>query len=256
MQSLYQGDLAYIHAKAFGSLARGAAPEIVRVLRGAAVPIRHVVEVGCGAGTLTAELVAAGFEVTGFDPSAEMLAIARAAVPAARFVHASVYDLPIPDCQAVVALGEPLSYHRPEADAENLLRRFFQHLATVLPIGGLLIFDVIEPGEPSLDGRSWLSGEDWAVLVQTKEDQRKRIVVRDIESFRCIGDLYRRQKQLHTLKLFDGDRLCELLESCRFALRTETCYGSQRLPPRRRAYFATLVASAGGVWSHRHQEGW
>ena len=54
MISLYQEDLAYIHATAYGALARGAAPEIVRVLKSAAIPICRVVDVGCGAGPLTA----------------------------------------------------------------------------------------------------------------------------------------------------------------------------------------------------------
>ena len=38
MQSLYQQDLAYIHAAAFGEVARGAAPEIVRLLQSAPLP--------------------------------------------------------------------------------------------------------------------------------------------------------------------------------------------------------------------------
>jgi hypothetical protein len=59
MEPLYQRDLAYIHAAAFGDLARGAAPEIVRLLKSAALPVRQVVEVGCG-GALTALLLAAG----------------------------------------------------------------------------------------------------------------------------------------------------------------------------------------------------
>jgi hypothetical protein len=39
MASLYAEDLAYIQAAAFGTLAQGAAPEVLRRLNTAAVPI-------------------------------------------------------------------------------------------------------------------------------------------------------------------------------------------------------------------------
>ncbi len=111
MESLYQRDLAYIQAVGFGSVAEGAAAEIVRLLASATITIRHVVDVGCGAGPLTKALVEAGFEVTGIDASAELLEIACTACPSVRFVNGSAYESAIPVCEAVVAIGEPLSYY-------------------------------------------------------------------------------------------------------------------------------------------------
>jgi hypothetical protein len=54
MEPLYKQDLAYIQAAAFGRLAQGAAPEIIRLLKCAPGQIRRVVDVGCGAGPLSA----------------------------------------------------------------------------------------------------------------------------------------------------------------------------------------------------------
>src|SRR5262245_4865330 len=96
LNSLYQRDLAYIQDAGFGESARKAAPEIIRRLRTAAIPIHRVVDVGCGAGPLAQELIAAGFAVTGIDPSAELLTFARRAAPAADFIHGSVYDVSMP----------------------------------------------------------------------------------------------------------------------------------------------------------------
>ena len=237
MEPLYGEDLAYIHAVGFGGLARGAAPEIVRRLKSAAIAVRRVVEVGCGSGALTAALVEAGFEVTGIDCSADLLGMARAAVPQARFVNASIYEAEMPACEAMIGVGEVLAYHPDPADADRLVWKFFQRAATALPAGGVLIFDLIETGEPSLDGRFWKSGEDWAVLAGTEEDTASRTVVRRIETFRKTGELYRRGREIHRVRLFDTSEVCHRLAGCGFATETAQSYGAQPLPPRRRAFF-------------------
>jgi SAM-dependent methyltransferase len=241
MEPLYGEDLAYIQAAAFGELARGAAPEIVRLLNAAAIRIRRVLDVGCGAGLLTAALVQAGFEVTGIDNSAELVEIARATVPGARLIYTSVYDAEIPPCEAIVALGEPLTYHAAEADGDSLVKKFFERASNALPWGGMLIFDLIELGEPSLAGRFWSSGDNWAVLVDTQEDQVSQTLVRNIETFRRVGQFYRRGREVHRVRLFDTNTLCNQLAACGFTMETAQAYGPQRLGPRRRAFFCTRI---------------
>jgi hypothetical protein len=56
---------------------------------------------------------------------------------------------------------------------EGLYNRDLAHIQAVgfeAPARGILIFDVIELGGPSLAGRCWTSGDDWAVLVDTTKD--------------------------------------------------------------------------------------
>ncbi len=239
--ALYGQDLAHIQAAAFGSLAQGAAPEIIRLLKCASLPIRRVVDVGCGAGPLSAALVEAGFEVTGIDCSAELLAIARTANPEAQFIHGSLYETKLPPCEAIVALGEPLTYHADNADADTLVQGFFRAASRALPAGGMLIFDVIELGEPSLSGRFWASSEDWAVLVEIEEDQSTRTLVRKIETFRRVDQLYRRGCEVHQIRLFDAATLRNQLAACGFSTQTAQAHGSQKLPPRRRAFFSIRI---------------
>jgi SAM-dependent methyltransferase len=241
MGTLYQQDLAYIQAAAFAGLSQGAAPEIIRLLKCAPVPIRRVVDVGCGAGPLSAALVEAGFEVTGIDPSADLLAIARSAASKAHFIHGSVYETQIPDCEAIVALGEPLTYHAEGANADLLVDGFFHAASDVLPAGGMLIFDVIELGVPPLAGRYWNSGEDWAALTETEEDQGSRTLVRKIETFRRADQYYRRGREVHRVRLFDAATLCNQTAACGFSTETAQTYGEQKLAPRRRAFFSTRV---------------
>lgn len=140
----------------------------------------------------------------------------------------------IPSWFAIVGsgLGEPLTYHAEGADADNLISGFFQRVAEALPPGGMLIFDVIGLDDPSLAGRTWNSGDDWAVLVETTENQTERTLVRNIETFRRVGEAYRRSHEVHRVRLFDVRRLCEKLASCGFATETAQSYGAQQLPPR------------------------
>jgi len=108
----------------------------------------------------------------------------------------------------------------------------------------MLIFDVIEPGAPSLAGRFWSSGDDWAVLVDTREDQDSRVLVRDIQTFRQVDRLYRRGREIHRVRLFDTPTLCQQLATCGFAVETAQAYGAQRLGPRRRAFICTRMPKA------------
>jgi len=238
LEPLYDRDLAYIHAVGFSNSAERAAPEILRRLKAADINVRRVVDVGCGAGPLSKALVEAGFEVTGVDASQELINLARAAAPSATFVNASAYEAVLGPCEAILAVGEPLTYHSESADADHLVGKFFRRAAETLPSGGLLIFDVIERGEPSLAGRFWASGDDWAVLVETREDQPRRVLTREIETFRRVGDSYRRGREVHCVRLFDAHALCDQLADCGFAIETATAYGAYPLLARRRAFFA------------------
>jgi SAM-dependent methyltransferase len=244
MEPPYKRDLAYIQAVAFGGLAQGAAPEIIRVLKSAPVQIRRVVDAGCGAGPLTAALAEAGFEVTGIDSSADLLSIARSSVSSAQFLHGSIYETQIPDCEAIIALGEPLTYQAEAAGADSLVESFFRRASEILPAGGKLIFDVIEVGAPALNGRSWSAGEDWAVLVETVEDQSSRTLTRNIQTFRRIENFYRRECETHRIRVFETSTLVDQLAACGFSTETAQAYGTQQLSPRRRAFFATRMPDA------------
>ena len=153
----------------------------------------------------------------------------------------SVYETQIPACEAMVALGEPLTYHADGSDADTLVGSFFRAASEVLPYGGMLIFDVIELSGPSLAGRYWNSGKDWAVLAETEEDRGSRSLVRNIETFRRVGRFYRRGGELHRIRLFDTAALQSQLAVCGFTTETAQAYGTEKLAPRRRAFFSTRM---------------
>jgi SAM-dependent methyltransferase len=234
----YDEDLAYIQAAGFDGLAKAAIAALVPRLR--ACGTKRVIDVGCGAGVTTRALVDEGFAPLAIEPSGALLDIARKTAPRAEFRHASVYEVSLEPCDAILAIGEPLSYHPDEADAEARLRGFFREAERALRPEGLLVFDVITTGEPPLDSRSWQSGEDWAVLSESKEAPERRRLTRTIETFRKVpGGTYRRGREVHAVRIFEENVLCAWLDAAGFDVATSTSYGSHPLAPRRRAFFAT-----------------
>ena len=103
----YAENLAHIHASGFTALAEVAAQRTVALL---GRPHGLVVDPGCGSGVTTRVLVDAGHELLAVDSSAPMLQLAGRAAPRAHFMHASAFDVELPECAAIVAVGEVLSY--------------------------------------------------------------------------------------------------------------------------------------------------
>jgi SAM-dependent methyltransferase len=92
-----------------------------------------VIDAACGTGRHTGWLVEQGHDVLGFDTSPDMLEIARAKVPGARFAEADLTDLPVPDASAdLVVVTLALCHVRD-------LGPVFAELARVLRPGGRLV---------------------------------------------------------------------------------------------------------------------
>lgn len=235
---MYQKDLAKIQAEAFGAFARGAIPNVINILQKSAT-VRRVVDVGCGAGITTKALIEAGFATTALEPSADLLAFAKEAAPGATFYQASAYEHTFAPCDAILALGEPLTYHPPQSNAEERLRGFFSKAAQTLPQKGLLIFDVIVTGRPSLNNKSFISSDDWVILYETIEEEESQRLTRKIETFYKEGETYRRAFEAHHVKLFSEEALRGWLEDAGFFVETAESYGVYHLAPRRLAFFAT-----------------
>ncbi len=93
---LYEEDLAFVQAEAFGGFAEQVAPPLIERLCALDIPVRRVVDVGCGAGVTTRALVRAGFEVVAIEPSPALLERARSAAPEATFHLGSAYEVGLP----------------------------------------------------------------------------------------------------------------------------------------------------------------
>jgi ubiquinone/menaquinone biosynthesis C-methylase UbiE len=99
----------------------------------AALPVGVALDAACGTGRYAVYLAALGHEVIGVDTTPEMLAVARAKIPAADFYEADVRDLPIADNAVDVVVCGIAASHLPD------LTPAFAEFARVLRPGGHLV---------------------------------------------------------------------------------------------------------------------
>jgi SAM-dependent methyltransferase len=229
----YRTDLAYIHDVGFTDFARTAAPGLLEILRQGGTTRCLVIDLGCGSGIWARELVAAGYEVLGIDISAAMIALARKRVPQGAFRQGSFLAARLPPCVAVTSIGECFSFLFDTLNAKQGLVKLFRRIHDALRPGGLLIFDVAAPGRVPGRGpqKKYFEGEDWAVLVTTEEDRHRKHLTRRITSFRKVGNSYRRDEEVHHLRLYTRSEIAGQLRGVGFRVRFLRGYGAHRFPP-------------------------
>ncbi len=228
----YDRDLAYIHDTGFTSFARNAAPGLLRLLRQNRVRDGLVVDVGCGSGVWAGELCQRGYAVLGIDISAHMIRLARRQAPSAKFRTASFMSAELPPCDAVTAIGECVNYAFDPRSGKAALAGFFHRAYGSLRPGGVLIFDIVEPRVTDHAPRKkFVEGDDWAILLDVREDRKQHMLTRRIVSFRRVGKFYRRSEETHCLRLYAGAELLAELIRAGFAARLLGGYGRFRFSP-------------------------
>jgi SAM-dependent methyltransferase len=222
----YRDDLAYIHHWGFGGLAREAGYVLANALRRRRILGGLVIDLGCGSGILSGIIAGFGYQILGIDISEGMVALACKHVPGGKFRVESLLETELPRCVAVAAVGECLNYLFDPRNTKTELVRLFRRIHAALEPGGLLILDVAEPGRGGGPGqRTYVEGEDWAVLVSNEEDKQKRILNRRITTFRRVGELYRRDQEVHRQRLISRGEVVKQLREIGFRVRILDGYG-------------------------------
>jgi SAM-dependent methyltransferase len=230
----YDADLAFIHDAGFGGFATAAAGTVIELLRAGGHQAAHVVELGCGSGLQAALVSKAGHRVTGYDVSPAMIELARQRVPAGKFHCASFIDATLPKCQVVTAVGEIFNYRFDRRNSLTTLQRVFRRVFAALAPGGTFLFDVALVGRvPEGRRRTYSEGHDWACLYEAIEDRERKSLTRSITTFRREGNggRYRRDHEVHKLRLFQPRQLDPLLRATGFRVRRLAGYGDFAFPP-------------------------
>ncbi len=173
------------------------------------------------------ELIDAGYSVFGIDISGAMVDLARRRAPEAEFRVGSLFEVEIPPCAAVTAVSEVLNYLFDTENEDWGLGRLFRRVHDALAPGGLFVFDALGPGQvpPGASKRGFRVGEDWAVLSELEEDAGRGTMERRIVSFRRVGEHYRRDEEVHRVRLYDPPELSAELARAGFRARTMRSYG-------------------------------
>jgi SAM-dependent methyltransferase len=226
----YRPDLALVHHQGFAFHAAACAPGILELLE----PVRErrglVVEIGCGSGLLTGELVGAGHRVVATDASPAMLELARLGVTGAEAIRrVTLPDDPLPEADAIVGVGHALNY-LPDAGA---IDRALGAMARALRPGGVLALDIcdLEYGRhrreaPNL-GRV---EEDWAIVTRFATPTPD-VFIREMTTFVRLDDgSWRRDDERHDNVLVDTARIPGLLAAEGLEAEVMTAFGAEELP--------------------------
>jgi SAM-dependent methyltransferase len=239
----YRRDLALVHHLGFGVHAELVAPGILKLLE--PVLARHglVVELGCGSGLLTRHLVDAGHRVLATDAAPAMLELARKTVPDAVAVAQLILpEDPIPECDAIVSVGHPLSY----LPDEESIERAFIAAADALTPGGVLAVDIcdLEWGASRRDAPNLgRVGENWAIITEFSMPSPNRFVRQMAVFVRNHDGSWRRDDERHDNVLIDTTRVPALLARHGVNATVGPSFGGESLPIGLRAVIGYRQAS-------------
>jgi SAM-dependent methyltransferase len=226
----YRRDLALAHHRGFGFHAAACAPGIIELL----APVRArdglVLELGCGSGLLTKELIAAGHHVLATDASEAMLEIASDVVgEAAEVRQLTLPDDPLPEADAIVAVGHPLNYL---ADADAFDRALVA-IAHALRPGGVIAFDVcdLEWGRVRQGAAPYARAEaDWALITEFALPSPDRFI-REMTIFvRNEDGSWRRDTEHHENVLVEVAQIPALLHEHGIDAEISPSFGTETLP--------------------------
>lgn len=128
-------------------------------------PGNVALDAGCGTGRLSAELVALGYDAIGVDITAEMLDIARPAIPAADFRLGTFEQLPVDD-GAVDLIASGLAVcHAVDLDV------VFAEFARVLRPGGRVVMSNPHPFTSGTGGQAFFSHDGGLPFVRNHAHQ-------------------------------------------------------------------------------------
>ena len=212
-----------------------------------ALPIHTVLDLACGTGSLTAELMGRGYEMIGADRSAEMLSVA------AEKCRGLEGEPPIFLCQSMEKLD---LYGTIDAcvcclDSVNYvtnprqLKKAFERVHLFLMPGGLFLFDITTPDKlRGLDGGMFIDETDDAYCVWRAEySPRRRICTYGMDIFRLEEDgRWSRGEEVHEEYAYEPDELEEYLREAGFTrIRRHGCLKMRAPVPGEERIFFTAV---------------
>ncbi len=164
----------------------------------APLPGKRILDVGCGEGTLARSLSARGAHVSGVDPNAEALALAREAVPSGTFHRAGAESLPFADDSFDGAVFLNSLHHVPKPSMSLALEEAARvveparPIVVVEPLAEGSFFSALRPVEDETDVRTAAQEVLRRVLEGGKFEQIRRVDYLRSERFEGLDEFLAR----------------------------------------------------------------
>ena len=133
-----------------------------------------ILDLCCGTGLLTRELLKRGYQAVGLDISEDMLSFARQNAPGARFFQGDACNFEAgKSFDAVICMSDSLNHMLYESDLE----RVFACVMDALKPGGLFAFDLNKPDKYTTELFPSISfvEDDQVCIIRTVFDEKSRI---------------------------------------------------------------------------------
>jgi len=175
-----------------------------------------IIDLACGTGTIALALARLGYDLTGIDPSPDMLSVAARKSGGGRnpmWLCQSMQELDLNDtADAAVCCFDGVNY----LDTPGGLRRALRRIRLFLKPRGVFLFDVITPqAMADMDGETFSSESDttyctWRpIFTGSKLYSQVDLFVRD-------GSLWRRHAETHVQRAYGMDELSDALREAGF----------------------------------------
>ena len=210
----------------------------------AKIPVREMLDLGCGTGGITSLLAARGYDMVGADSSPDMLSAAmERGTDGILYICQDMRSLELyGTVQAAYSSFDCLNYLSDAAELDrvfSLLRNYIEH-------GGLLVFDVnTRYRYENIFARNsyvYELGEDMLVW-QNRYSPSKKSCTFFLTLFRAQKGAYQRYDEVQKQRFFPTKTLLSLLKKNRFSV--VEVFGSVQLTPlektSEKAYFIAIA---------------
>lgn len=194
-------------------------------------PVRTVLDLACGTGTMTFLLARRGYEMIGVDFSPEMLAVAAEKELEGEGLPPIFLCQPMDKLDlygtvdACVCLLDSINH----VTKKGVLQKALHRVWLFLEPGGLFVFDVHTPEHlRSLDGGLFLDETEDAYCVwRTDYDARRRVCTYAMDVFQRDGDVWFREGEVHEEYAYTPEELTDCLTQAGFVDIRQ--YGDKKL---------------------------
>ena len=183
-------------------------------------PVKSLLDLACGTGTMSALFARRGYAVTGVDYSPEMLAQAQQKLaafdPPPLLLCQSMPQLKLLEkVDTAICCLDSINYLTRPRDVQRTFARLYD---TIAP-GGSLVFDVHALGKlEAMDGQVWLDErEDVYCVWRTEYSRRSRLLDYYVDIFSARADgAWERSFEEHRQRWYSVSELTEWLAAAGF----------------------------------------